>query len=510
MIRKSEYFEQTDKFLNSEMTVSELKEFESRLGVDSELADELSLQKEVEQALTENDVMSLRANLNQIVQDQTDTANKNEISVFDSFSFGLSEEFSSRSKLGTPISPEDIFNFGHTFPQIHLYQHRLAGKENIHQFYREQFESDSSSEEASFTAIDEELFTEVQNALEESDIFDLRANLSQISRTLPSHGYSTEEIEDYINARMDAGTRVQFEEELAVNPSLAGDLRLFSEIDLAGSETDIMSLRATLSQIQKTELQTPVSIENIENYLSGSLTEAELASFEEELTSNNKLQEEIDLIKNIDLAIRENDVMQLRGRLQDIAGQISSEKRTERSLAGKFKVTRTFVVSTVAASLILLLGITGLLTRHLSEGELYRKYYSRYETSGIVRSGEMNADQALMAGMQKFDNQEYESAISLFSEVTSRDVNNMAGHFYSGVSSQEIGKYQDAINEYETVLKDNDNLFTEQAQWYIGLCYLQTNDNRKAVKQFRKIANVEGYYRQNARDILRKLRSADN
>jgi len=507
MIRKSEYFEQTDKFLNSEMTVPELKEFESQLGVDSELADELSLQMDVEESLTEMDVVSLRSHLSQIVHNQADAAN--EISVFDSFSFGLSEEFSSRNKLGTTMNPEDIFNFGHTFPQIHLYQHKVAGKENIHQFYKEQFDSESVSEEAAFTAIDEGLFTEVQNALEESDIFDLRANLSQISHTLPAHGYSTEEIEDYINDRMDTDIRAQFEEELAFNASLAKDLRLLSEIEIAGSETDIMSLRATLTQIQKSELQAPVSIENIENYLSGVLSEAELASFEEELTSNNKLQQEIELIKNIDLAIRENDVMQLRGRLHDIAGQISSEKRTERSLAGKFKVTRTFVISSVAASLILLLGITGLLTRHSSDGELYRKYYSRYETAGIVRSGGMNTDQTLMSAMQKFDNQEYESAINLFNEVIARNGNNMAGHFYSGVSSQETGKYQDAIDEYETVIKDNDNLFIEQAQWYIGLCYLQTNDNRKAVKQFRKIAKVEGYYRQNARDILRKLRTAE-
>ena len=508
MIRKSEYFEQTDKFLNSEMTLPELKEFESQMGVDSELTAELNLQMDVEQALTEMDVISLRTNLNQIIQNQTDTAH-DEISVFDSFSFGLSEEFSSRNKLGTPMNPEDIFNFGHTFPQIHLYQHKVAGKENIHQFYKEQFESDSVSEEAAFTAFDEELFTEVQNALEEVDIFDLRANLSQISRTLPAHSYSTEEIEDYINDLMDADTRSQFEEELAVNSALTEDLRLVSEIDLAGSETDIMSLRATLTQIQKSELNAPVSIENIENYLSGALTESELASFEEELTSNSKLQEEIDLIKNIDLAIRENDVIQLRGKLQDIAGQISSEKRTERSLGGKFKVSRTFVISSVAASLILLLGITGLLTRHSSDGELYRKYYSRYETAGIVRSGVMTADQTLMSAMQKFDNQEYNPAIGLFGEVIARDVNNMAGHFYLGVSLQETGKYQKAINEYETVITDNDNLFTEQAQWYIGLCYLQTNENRKAVKQFRKMAKVEGYYQQNAKDILRKLRTAE-
>jgi len=53
-------------------------------------------------------------------------------------------------------------------------------------------------------------------------------------------------------------------------------------------------------------------------------------------------------------------------------------------------------------------------------------------------------------------------------------------HFYSGASFQETGQYKNAINEYQMVINDKDNLFIEQAQWYIGLCYLQTNDSKKA------------------------------
>lgn len=243
MIRKSEYFEQTDKFLNSEMTLPELKEFEIQMEIDSDLADEVNLHLDVEQAMGEKDIISLRSNLNQIVQNQTDKAH-NEISVFDSFSFGLSEEFASHKNLNNQISSDDILNLGHTFPQIHLYQHQIAGKENIHQFYKEQFDTESISEEGSFTPFEEGLFSEVQNALEENDIFDLRANLSQIARTLPAHQYSAEDIEDYVYNRMNDALKAQFEAELTINSSLTNDLNLFREIDLAGAEKDIMHLRA--------------------------------------------------------------------------------------------------------------------------------------------------------------------------------------------------------------------------------------------------------------------------
>jgi len=508
MIRKSEYFEQTDKYLNSELTLPELKEFEIQLEIDSDLNEEVNLHLDVEQAMCEQDIISLRNTLNQIVQNQTESAYNENISVFDSFSFGLTEEFSSQKSSNAQLNPNDIFNFGHSFPKIHLYQHIIAGKENIHQFYKEQFETNSvSNEESGFSQIEEELFADIQNALEENDIFDLRANLMQVAQSIPAHQYSVEDIEDYIYNQMDSDLMAQFEQELTINSDLASEVRLNKEIDLAGAESDIMNLRASLNKIQRSEFQSSASIEELESYIHSELSNEELASFEAELTSNQKLMDEIELIKNIDLALSETDVMQLRNNLQNIASEIAANKQTERSFAGKFKAKR-IVLSTVAASLILLLGITGIMSRQ-SQDDIYQKFYTKYEATGIVRSANLTANKTLSEALQKFENQDYNAALDLFTEVITRDQNNMVGHFYTGVSLQETGKYQNAIKEYETVIIDKDNLFTEQAEWYIGLCYLQTNENKKAYKQFKKIAKNEGFYQQKAQSILNKIKYSE-
>jgi len=508
MIRKSEYFEQTDKFLNSELTLPELKEFEIQMEIDSDLNDEVNLHLDVEQAMCEQDIISLRKSLNQIVQNQTENASNENISVYDSFSFGLSEEFSSHKSSNAQLSPDDIFNFGHSFPKIHLYQHQIAGKENIHQFYKEQFETNSlSNEESGFSQYEEELFADIQNALEENDIADLRANLKQLAQSIPAHQYSAEEMEDYIYNQMDSELKIQFEEELTINPVLANEVQLVKEIDLAGAETDIINLRASLNEIYKSEFQSHTNLKELESYINSELSNDELASFEAELTSNKKLQEEIDLIKNIDLALNETDVMQLRRNLQGIAGEIASNKQTERSFAGRFKAKR-IVLSTVAASLILLLGITGIISRQ-SQGDIYQKFYTKYEATGIVRSANTTANQTLTEALQRFENKDYKAALDLFNEIIAKDQDNMVGHFYAGISLQESGKYQNAIKEYETVIIDKDNLFTEQAEWYIGLCYLQTNEDKKAYKQFKKIAKNEGFYQQKAQAILNKIKNSE-
>jgi len=509
MIRKSAYFEQTDKYLNSELTHPELIDYESQLYMDSDLSEELALHREVEQAACEQDIISLRSSLTQIVQQEAEVASKENISVVDSFSFGLADEFSVRKGLSHQVTTDDLFSFGHSLPRIHLYQHSIAGKENIHQFYKEQDEtSPSVSDEGVFSPFEEELFADIQLALDEQDVTDIRANLKQIAQSIPTHRYSSGEIEEYLDGTMCEEEKKQFEGELALNTHLAGELALIREVDQAGSESDIMELRASLNAIQRSEMPVSASIEELESYLHNELSTEEMASFEAELSTNKKLQDEIEFIRDIDAALSESDVMHLRSKLQGLSGAIAGDQQAQRSIAGRFGVKK-IAMATVAASLIFLLGITGLLTRESSTNDIYRNFYSRYEASGTSRSAGMTVNKAMSEALQKYESQEYESALELFSQVLAQDPVNMASHFYSGVSLQETGKYSSALKEYATVIVDKDNLFTEQAEWYTGLCYLQTREEKKAIRQFRKIAQREGFYQQKAREVLKKIKTAE-
>ncbi len=506
MIRKSEYFEQTEKYLNAELSQPELSEFEAQMAFDADLGEEVNLHQDVEQAIGETDIIDLRKNLNKIVQHKADTE---QVSVFDSFSFGLSEELSSFQNMDRPVTTNDILNAGLSFPKIHLYQHKVAGKENIHQFYKEQFDSENISEEETFSSLDEELFTEVQNALEENDIADMRANLKQIARSIPSHRFSFEDLDNFISGQIEADLRFEIEEELELNNALAQDLKLSYEVDLASGENDIMQLRATLNQIQKTQFNSSARIEEIEQYLYNELPEDKLASFEGELSSSTELREEVKLVSDIDQALKENDIMQLRSSLQHIAQDISEQQQSQRSFVAKFNPKKV-LLSSAAAFLILLLGVTGLLNRQLSPDEIYRKFYNTYQTSLVSRSESTAVNQALATALVRFNDKDYTAALELLQQVNESDPQNAAGHFYAGAAFQEAGNYSRAIDQYQVVISNEDNLFTEQAQWYIGLCYLQTNDNRKAYKQFKKIAEIQGFYQQNAKEILRKMKHSDD
>ncbi len=503
MIQKSEYFEQADLYINSGLSQEKLIEFESQMAFDLDLVNEVKLQQEVQYALCEQDVIDLRNNLCQIVQNKSDIINNanNE----NLFSFDLAEESLTGKKLNQ-INVDSLLDIESSFPKIHLYQHKVAAKENIHQFYKEQFNfSATSNYDDELSPFDEEILADVKAAMDENDITELRANLKQVALSMPAHKYSSEEIEDYIFNRMMPETKNMFEKELAINSSLEREVLLIKDINLAIAENDIIDLRANLNKIQHSEIQHSASIEELEKYINNELSLEQLASFEENLSSNKKLQNEIELVKDIDKALAEPDVMLLRSNLQNIAQQNVAKKQKERLFIGKFSIRHLIPYTSVAVSIIFFLAISGIFSASESSSEIYKKFYNKYEMAGTVRSADLNENITFALALQKYENKQYEEALKLFSKVVAEDPDNMASHFYSGISLQETGRYNKAIHEYETVIVNKDNLFTEQAEWYTGLCLLQTDNNKKAYKLFKKIALSKGFYQQKAELILKKI-----
>ena len=506
MDHRSEYFEIIDRYLNNELTESEIRELELKMEFNSDLFEEFNLQLNVQNAIQEQDIINLRENMHKITHNQTITTNEPTATNFDSFNFGLAEELTNSNNFNSQINIEEINDLTHSFPKVHLYQHLIAAKENIYQFYKEQLEEHNSKKDQDlFSSTDNALFEDIKNALQENDLIDLRANLKQIAASLPSHSHSLNDIHNYVDQTMDEEQKSKFEEKIKSDKCLAHEVQFFKEVDLAMAEEDVMNLRATLHKIQKSSTEFTYGIKEIDGYIYNELSETEMALFEAELANNKELNSEIELIKNIDKALQEKDVIQLRANLRNITSQNIKEKQAEQSIVVKFK-HRKIALSMVAASLILLLGVTGIL-RYTAEDNIYQNFYTRYETSGISRSANSTSDETFALALQKYNSQDYQSALNLLQQVISKDGNNIASHFYSAVSLQELGKYKNAIEEYQVVVVDKDNLFIEQAEWYIGLCFIQTREDKKAIKQFQKIVNGKGFYEQKASAILEKMKN---
>jgi len=98
-----------------------------------------------------------------------------------------------------------------------------------------------------------DLHSEINKAIEETDIMRLRAALKEMIQNEYSHSRSIDEIDEYLNDQMDEEALALLEDELMANSGLADDLAFHREVDKAIAEADIMALRTHLQQISRVE-----------------------------------------------------------------------------------------------------------------------------------------------------------------------------------------------------------------------------------------------------------------
>ena len=238
----------------------------------------------------------------------------------------------------------------------------------------------------------------------------------------------------------------------------------------------------------------------IEDYLKGYLSEKELKLFKKELMTNSNLQAEVVLRKKIEDALRDKDLSKFRKLINN------TSKGNSRSSYGFFvrnEVFRTWQIA--AASLIFVLLASGMwyvfTGKTYSSEVLISKYYEAPQAVGQSRSVEYGSDDALKEAFTYYQQNDYSNALKYFSSLD----NQVTSKFYSGVCYIELEQYQKATDSFEFVINDKDNLFVEQAEWYLGLIYLMNNEKDKANDQFNKISQADSFYADQAQEILKYL-----
>jgi tetratricopeptide (TPR) repeat protein len=509
MIPKTEFFEWIEDYCLAQLSKIEKQQFETELKHNSELREELKLQKEIQSAITEKDVTSLREKLNEITQNSKGK-------VKDNGSFDLLDDFADIQEITETVSPEDLINYYDSLPKVHVYQHELASNENIHQFYKEQNQGRHNGKEDSMNGFDFEEMEELEDlegleeAIMEKDILNLRETLSQVAKSVKPQ-FSTEEIDNYLSGELKGSELKKFEAELAQNRALKEEVELHREMEGAISEMDVNNLRSRLSHIMDTETSWNVSEQSIEQYIDGELEGELLNEFIEELNENTDLMAEVTLRTNVNVALGESDIFSLRDELK--SARKLSENTEIKSIVPDTSINLLNNWRRVVAVAVILLGIAGIYNVSINSlDNIANSFYTsptgsseRSVTSTeSVTSDELNY---LNKGNFYLSNGDYTNAIEQYDLALSNDVqNSFVFHFYKGASFQNMNKFEDAILEYNQVIKQGDNYFLEEAEWNKSLCYMKLGDKEKTRQNLEAIINKNGYYKKEAKVVLRHLK----
>lgn len=500
MIPKAEFFDWIENYFHDQLSEEDRRDFETELKHNSELRDELKLQQEITQAISEKDVFNLRDKL-QNISKKLESGNNNY------GKFDLLDDFANIEEISENISPDELINFYDSLPKVHVYQHELNSKENVHEFYKEQNKSKLNGEmDDPQDDFDFDEFDGLEEAILEKDILDLRDTLSQVAKSVKLQ-YSAKDIDSYLNGELTGDECLEFEKELQNNNALKEEVGLHRELESALLEDDILNLRNQLSHIMETETSWNVSEENIESYIDGELEADILDGFLAEMEENTDLMVEVNMRREVNDAIGERDIFQLRDELLIARHNVENTEvksiipESGFNLANLAKKTSKFV-----AVLILLLGLTGLLNMSFDSDKIYKDHNTVPQWSPERSINVVESHKFLRDGNLCLMNGELKEAVENYDMAIKTETEKFVAQYYKGRSLQQLERFREAIPEYNAVIRHANNTFIEEAEWNKALCLIKLGEIDRAKAQLKIIVNKDSFYKKDANAILRRLK----
>lgn len=455
---------------------------------------------EIEEAILEQDTQQLRLQIQSIMRDEAVQVEKM------SAAFNLAENISMEGVASDAgLTQEMIDNF-ETLPKIHLENHQRANTEVVHHFYVDQQKKNDEADDFAEEFTDEEIWNEIEMAVMEKGVMDLRDSLRQISASSHSHSYSVEDLENYIEGNLSTSALEIFEEELAFNPSLNRDIELLIDLDEAIAESDILELRETMEMIMSKETSMGHSLQELEAFLTGELDDSDKEIIAMDLIENDDLRAEVNLLRELDMAMGEMDVINLRQELHHISASVSvREEKSFIGLGRAFSGIRR--IGAAAAVIVALLTISLVMRYSVNSYDFNPGMLDETPTAlSSFRSAEPEVHSALSEGFQSYNQSDFHAALHSFRKVMEMDNNNPAARFFSGASYHNLKDYNKAIQDYNAVVRHNDNIFVEQAEWYSVMCLLKLDERDKALHQLQAIVMRKGFYQNKAELLLKQIR----
>jgi hypothetical protein len=492
MIPETDY--NIEKFILGELDKNELDDFYLKMKNSTEFSFEVKLNQEITNSIFEQDIMDLRSNLRDICSSQKNV--DTEHILFD-FAQNLSvisiqNEFS-----------HDISTTENSLQQIHLETHLKCLSERIHQISSK---TSSSQETILSNQISDFIFEEeIKEAILEKEVIELRKNLMEIV-SQGHFNFTDFEIDQYRSNELTQSQMQDMNVLFENNKMMAKQLKLHEEIDFAINEKDIFTLRNSLTGIIDNEQQISYSeIKRIDEYLLNYLNEKDRTDFELMLEDNNKLKNETLLNSEINNASIEKDVIRLRSTLSEIISENKQSTKIRKFIPDSFQNKPLRYVGVAAsAAAVISAGFFTLSQQKTTSENLFQQAYHPYDATGLFRSAPLSNPS--FKGIDLYNDRKFDEAINQFAIVLKENNEHPMCNFYTGLCYMEKNSFNEAIISFQKVITEKDNLFTEQAEWYMALSLLKTYEEKRAYAILNQIVENNGYYHKNAIELLKKLK----
>lgn len=130
---------------------------------------------------------------------------------------------------------------------------------------------------------------------------------------------------------------------------------------------------------------------------------------------------------------------------------------------------------------------------------------SKIEKINLSKSNGYLAHKIIQNAMWLFSTKKIANCIeelTLLYNFNNKDAN---AQFYLGLANYQLGKYNFAINFFNKNLDNENNIFHQESEFYLALCYLNGSEKEKGILLLNSIIENKGFYCQRAKETLLHL-----
>lgn len=228
----------------------------------------------------------------------------------------------------------------------------------------------------------------------------------------------------------------------------------------------------------------------IDNYFEGTLNPDEKTLFNRLVKSDPDFAKQVNFQKNVKIALTLKSREELKSQL----------KEHEKSLSKQRIFNRKWLA--IAASIIILFGLFFIFQSTPDSSDLYAKFFSPYPNTvaPIVRGENENSKE--MRAFKAYELEKYDKSAKLFNDVFLKE-NKEYIRFYEAISLMADEQFSSS----ELILRNYPWLeYSEKANWYLALNYLQSDQKENAKKLLIQIKKENSYKAKSAKKLLHDLK----
>lgn len=182
------------------------------------------------------------------------------------------------------------------------------------------------------------------------------------------------------------------------------------------------------------------------------------------------------------------------------------------------KKRKNFGLATLVKAAILLIGLFFVGNLFLG-GKKQKNYVADYaaevpcahplcDTRATPITGIKQYNPLLKKAFKQFQDGNYGNASTFFAQYLNVNKNAPTITFYYGIALMKSEKPEKAIHAFESLLYPTPRIFPPQqdyANWYLSLCYLDTQQEQKAIPLLVELAKSKNDFKSDARQLLYDL-----